>query len=36
MSLKVAVIPSITGKLNQVPLKKKDIEFLTKEFADLI
>ena len=26
-SLKVAVVPSITGKINRVPLKKEDIEF---------
>jgi len=33
MSLKVTVVPSITGKINRIPLKAEDIEFLNKEFS---
>ena len=33
MSLKVTVVPSITGKINQIPLKAEDIEFLNREFS---
>ena len=33
MLLKVAVVPSITEKVNRIPLKKEDLEFLNKEFT---
>ena len=33
MTMKVTVVPHITGKINRVPMKAKDIEFLHKEFS---
>ena len=34
MPLNVTVVPNITGKINRVPLKEEDIEFLKREFVD--
>ena len=34
MLLKVAEVPSITGKVNRIPLKKEDLDFLNKEFTE--
>ena len=34
MTMKVTVVPNITGKINWVPLKAKDLEFLNKDFND--
>ena len=33
ITMKVTVVPHITGKINRVPMKAKDIEFLHKEFS---
>ena len=33
MTMKVTVVPNVTGKINRVPIKAKDIEFLNKEFS---
>jgi len=32
MTMKVTVVPNITGKISRVPMKPKDIEFLKNEF----
>jgi len=34
MPMNVTVVPSITGKINCVPLKEEDIQFLKGEFAE--
>ena len=34
MPMNVTVVPIITGKINRVPLKEEDIEFLKGEFVD--
>ena len=34
LSLRVTVVPNITGKINRVPLKLGDIEFINKEFSE--
>jgi len=34
MSLKITVVPSITGKINQAPVKVEDVEFLNKQFSE--
>ena len=33
MTLKVTLVPSITGKINRVTLRTEDIELLNKEFS---
>ena len=34
MPMNITVVPHITGKINRVPLKEEDIEFLKGEFVD--
>jgi len=34
MPMNVTVVPSITGKINRVPLKEEDMHFLKGEFAE--
>ena len=34
MTMKVTVVPNITGKISRVPMKAEDIEFLNKEFSN--
>ena len=33
MTLKITVVPNITGKIHCVPLRMEDIEFLNKELG---
>ena len=34
MPMNITVVPSITGKINRVPLKEEDLQFLKGEFAE--
>jgi len=34
MPMNVTVVPSITGKINRVPLKEEDVQFLKGQFAE--
>ena len=34
MPMNVTVVPSITGKINHVPLKEEDVQFLKGKFAE--
>lgn len=34
MPINVTVVPNITGKINRVPLKQEDLEFLKNEFVE--
>ena len=34
MTMNITVVPSITGKINHVPLKEEDLQFLKREFAE--
>ena len=34
MPMNVTMVPNITGKINRVPVKQEDIEFLNKEFVE--
>ena len=33
MTLRITVVPNITGKIHRVPLKVEDVEFLNKELG---
>ena len=34
MPMNITVVPSITGKINRVPLREEDLQFLKGEFAE--
>jgi len=34
MPMNITVVPSITGKINRVPFKEEDVQFLKGEFAE--